>query len=68
MFFSSAQLRHAIEQYMAHYHEERNHQGRENQLIEGKKGRASAPQMDCGEVERRRRLGGLLNFYHRMAA
>ena len=68
MFFSSAQLRHAIEQYMAHYHAERNHQGRENQLIEGNKGRASAPQMDCGRVERRRRLGGLLNYYHRMAA
>ena len=46
MFFSSPQLRHAIEQYMAHYHEERNHQGRGNKLIVGRKGRASAPQMD----------------------
>jgi len=48
MFFSLSQLRHTIEQYMAHYHEERNHQGRENKLIKWSKGRASAPQMDCG--------------------
>ena len=68
MFFSRAQLQYAITEYMAHYQQERNHQGRDNQLIEGKKGRASAPQMDCGRVERRRRLGGLLNYYHRMAA
>jgi len=68
MFFSSAQLQHAIEQYMAHYLEERNHQGRDNQLIEGSKGGSGVPQMDCGGVERRRRLGGLLNFYHRVAA
>jgi len=68
MFFSASQLRHAIEEYMAHYHEERNHQGRENQLIEGGKGRAGVPHGVYGEVERRRRLGGLLNFYHRAAA
>ena len=68
MFFSRAQLQYAITEYMAHYQQERNHQGRDNQLIEGKKGRASAPQVECGGVERRRRLGGLLNYYHRMAA
>ena len=68
MFFSSLQLRHAITQYMAHYHEERNHQGMANQLIEGGKEEAGGPQRECGEVERRRRLGGLLNFYHRVAA
>jgi len=33
VFFSEAQLRYAIGQYMAHYHGERNHQDVENQLL-----------------------------------
>ena len=49
---------------MAHYHSERNHQGLANRLI--------CPEADHGsgegEVQRRERLGGLLNYYYRQAA
>src|ERR1035437_7253969 len=33
IFFGQASLRHAIDEFMAHYHEERNHQGLDNTLI-----------------------------------
>ena len=49
---------------MAHYHEERNHQGLDNRLIRED---PSLP-TDDGCVMRRTRLGGMLNFYHRVAA
>jgi hypothetical protein len=57
-------LRRAISEYMAHYHAERNHQGLENALIAGNPEDAAG----TGEVVRRERLGGLLNFYYREAA
>jgi transposase InsO family protein len=44
-------------------HAERNHQGLGNVLIEG----APSPANTNGRVERRERLGGLLNFYRRAA-
>jgi transposase InsO family protein len=34
IFFGQASLRHAITQYMAHYHGERNHQGIGNRLLQ----------------------------------
>jgi transposase InsO family protein len=57
-------LSHAIHQYLAHYHTERNHQGLDNQLI------APAPDLGrhSGLVRRRDRLGGLLRYYYRDAA
>jgi transposase InsO family protein len=57
-------LYHAIHQYLAHYHAERNHQGLGNRLI------APEEAMGCqtGHVVRRERLGGLLSYYHREAA
>ena len=58
-------LRHVIEEYVEHYHLERNHQGLDNRLITprpGSSGRADGP------VRCRQRLGGMLNFYHRRAA
>ena len=33
VFFSEGMLRHAISEYMAHYHEERNNQGVDGKLI-----------------------------------
>jgi hypothetical protein len=33
IFFGQASLRHALIQYLSHYHTERNHQGRGNQLL-----------------------------------
>lgn len=55
-------LRHAIEEYVAHYHLNRYHQGLGNRLIDGE---ARAEPAD--RVERRERLGGLLRSYHRAA-
>ncbi len=57
-------LRHAVKEFVAHYHGERNHQGLENRLIRA----APTPANTNGGVRRRERLGGLLNYYHREAA
>lgn len=57
-------LRRLVDEYVEHYHWERNHQGRHNRLLR------PPPQKGgpVGHVRRRERLGGLLNFYHREAA
>jgi transposase InsO family protein len=58
-----AHLRRAITEFVQHYHEERNHQGLNNELI------VSAEAWNgAGKVDRRERLGGLLSFYYREAA
>jgi hypothetical protein len=59
-------LRRALQQYVVHYHEERNHQGKENLILfplkrEGARDRKAA-------VRCRERLGGLLKYYEREAA
>lgn len=46
-------------------HHERNHQGRRNQLLQGV---GAVTNCFHGRVQRRQRLGGMLNFYHREAA
>jgi hypothetical protein len=45
-----------------HYHRERNHQGIENELIDGAPARHLS-----GRIRRRPRIGGLLNYYCRAA-
>jgi putative transposase len=57
-------LYYAIDQYLTHYHTERNHQGLDNQLI------APDANLRChrGQISRRERLGGLLRYYYRDAA
>jgi len=63
IFFGRASLQHAVSQFIAHYHTERNHQGLENRLV------LPAPTIAPSlPVRRRQRLGGMLNFYHRQAA
>jgi hypothetical protein len=57
-------LSYAIQQYLAHSHTERHHQGRANQLI----ARKGAVGCQTGHVVRRERLGGLLSYYYREAA
>ena len=54
--------RRAVSEFVAHYHCERNHQGLDNELIDGEptRGRVS-------RVRRHQRLGGLLNYYARAA-
>ena len=57
-------LRRAVQQFVAHYHFERNHRGLDNQLIFPDKSAANpgAP------IECRQRLGGMLKYYYRRAA
>ena len=57
-------LRGAVKEYMEHYHLERNHQGLDNELIDDLRGVVTMG----GDVERRERLGGVLNYYYRRAA
>jgi transposase InsO family protein len=64
IFFGEDSLRNAIREFVAHYHLERNHQGLANRLIVPTETMAER----TGAVERRQRLGGLLNFYCRRAA
>lgn len=64
IFFSEESLRRAVSTFVAHYHQERNHQGLNNRLIE--------PETDAGKrgarVCCRERLGGMLRYYYREAA
>jgi transposase InsO family protein len=64
ILFGEHALRIAIVQFISHYLKERNHQGLDNRIIspEPSFGRQT------GAVERRQRLGGLLNYYYRAAA
>jgi transposase InsO family protein len=64
IFFGEQSLRTAIQSFVAHYHSERNHQGLANKLI----GPAPGHLGGTGEVQRRQRLGGMLNYYYRAAA
>ena len=57
-------LRRLVHEYVEHYHRERNHQGRANELLE----RAPPSARRRPDVRRRARLGGMLNFYYREAA
>ncbi len=64
IFFGEESLRTAIQNFVAHYHSERNHQGLANQLISPEPGHLD----NAAEVQRRQRLGGMLNYYYRAAA
>lgn len=58
IFFRKASLHHAITQYMAHYHGERNHRGLGNRLL-----RPIATNRDINAcVKRSERLGGMLSY------
>jgi putative transposase len=64
ILFGESPLRTALQNFVAHYHSERNHQGLGNELI--------CPEADhvtnTGGVRRRERLAGMLNYYYRSAA
>jgi len=64
IFFGENSLRKAISEYVAHYHIERNHQGLGNRIINPEREHLTA----TGSVQRRARLGGMLNYYYRAAA
>ena len=57
-------LRRALTEYVAHFHTERNHQGKGNILLFPQLTRT----LDEGPVRCRERLGGLLRYYHQEAA
>jgi hypothetical protein len=60
-----ASLRRALRQYLLHYHEERNHQGKGNRMLFPLQTEART---EAGAVRCRERLGGLLKYYERQAA
>jgi len=62
VLFGEAALRNAVRQFVTHYHEERNHQGLNNQLL------TYTRTVESGRLRKRERLGGLLNYYYREAA
>ncbi|MGE3314909.1 MAG: integrase core domain-containing protein, partial [Planctomycetaceae bacterium] len=64
IFFGEASLRRALSQFLAHYHEERNHQGLNNRLIQP----GTEVGQSAGPIRCRQRLGGLLRYYYRDAA
>jgi putative transposase len=57
-------LRRALNEYVEHFHAERNHQGKGNVLLFP---RCANIRRD-GHVQCRERLGGLLRYYHQEAA
>jgi putative transposase len=63
ILFGEASLRRALNEYVAHFHSERNHQGKGNILLFPQPGDTRK----VGPVECSRRLGGLLRYYGRAA-
>jgi transposase InsO family protein len=63
ILFGEESLRKGNHEFV-HYHGERNHQGLGNRLIVPEKSATGDP----GSILRRERLGGMLNYYHRIAA
>ena len=66
ILFGEASLRQALREFNAHYHGERNHQGKNNGLL-FPCARAQEARIDAS-VACRERLGGLLKYYHLEAA
>jgi hypothetical protein len=66
ILFGEDSLRRVVSEFLEHYHQERNHQGKDNLLLFP----VSAPQERGSRdaIRCRERLGGLLKYYHRQAA
>jgi putative transposase len=62
ILFGKRRLVRALDEFVAHYHGERNHQGLGNALITPAAAVAGGIQVRC-----RDRLGGLLRYYYRAA-
>ena len=63
ILFGEASLRRVLREYVTHFHQERNHQGKGNVLLFPLK-QPSSPRPERS-VCCRERLGGLLKYYHR---
>ena len=64
--FGEEGLRRALSEFVAHYHEERNHQGKDNLLLFPFAERAALSKDDA--IRCKQRLGGMLKYYYREAA
>jgi hypothetical protein len=64
ILFGESSLREALSQFVEPYHQERNHHGLENKIIRPEFAEFPAE----GWVQRRKRLGSLLNYYYLEAA
>ena len=64
ILFGERSLRRALTEYVAHFHAERNHQGKGNVLLFPQDFAKRA----TGSIQCRERLGGLLRYYEREAA
>ena len=64
ILFGESSLRTAIQNFVAHSHSERNHQGVENRLILPD----PAHLRSAGGIQCRQRLGRTVNYYYRAAA
>ena len=64
ILFGDRSLRNATQEFISHYHAERNHQGLDNRIIE------PGDEVGCaaGKIACRERLGGMLQYYYRRAA
>ena len=66
ILFGERSLRRAVGEYVEHYHQERNHQGKGNVLLSP----SSRTEQERGDhpIQCRERLGGLLKYYYRRKA
>ena len=64
ILFGEGALRKAIQEFVRHYHRERNHQGLGNRLIMQEESCVNS----SGAIQCRQQLGGMLNYYYRQAA
>ena len=64
ILFGEDALRKSVQEFTAHHHTERHHQGLGNRLIMPD----AAHLGSTGEIRRRERLGGMLDYYYRDAA
>ena len=64
ILFGERSLQRALSEYVAHYHAERNHQGKSNVPLF----RRVTETRRAEPVQCRERMGGILNYYHQEAA
>ncbi len=64
--FGEQHMDHLVQEFVTHYHEERPHQGKENNLLIPDDV-PTAGILSISSVNCRERLGGVLKHYHRQA-
>lgn len=70
--FGEKHLNYLVAEWLAHYHDERPHQGKENELLGAAQteanGKPPSGPFALRDLLCRQRLGGLLKHYYRRAA